>query len=346
MFSQDNKLFIGAAGNKIVDRTPIWIMRQAGRYLPEYQELRRSVDFMQLCKTPELAVEASLMPLRRFALDAAIIFSDILIPVEAMGCAVDFTDQGPKIREPISTSEQIKKLTIPNPTEKMGFVLEAIRLLVRETGTSHPVLGFAGAPFTLAAYMIEGKPSHGFNKIRELIYQNPTLYHELAEKLTDTVSAHLKAQLAAGAAAVQLFDTWAGILSKSEYETFAAPYSEKIFRQLSNAGALSIHYIHGGPHLLDSMAQSSATVLSLDWRVDMLTAVEKLRPKYVLQGNLNPAALFSNDSAALKKQITQICQCFPEKRGHIFNLGHGIHQHTPIDNVKRMIDYVREVTSS
>lgn len=335
-------LLLRAARMEKVESTPIWIMRQAGRYLPEYRQLRQKLDFMQLCKQPEAAVEASLMPIRRFPLlDAAIIFSDILIPVEAMGCTVDFTETGPQIREPIQSAEQIAKLAVPEPKERMPFVAASIAMLCRELGGKLPVFGFAGAPFTLASYMVEGKPSHGFNKIREMLYREPQLYSALAEKLAATVGKHLAAQLDAGAGAVQLFDTWGGLLSEAEYRRFALPYVQSILKPLSALGATTILYINGGQHLTAVMAESGASVLSLDWRTDIAATRQRFGNKLVLQGNLNPVTLFASDRQELIQQTRAVLSAFPERRGHIFNLGHGIHPQTPIDNVQLMIDTVK-----
>ena len=347
MTHNSEHLLIRAAKNQAVERTPIWIMRQAGRYLPEYKELRRKVEFFELCKTPELAVEASLMPLKRFNLDAAIIFSDILIPVEAMGCSVALSDRGPVIKNPVRTTKDVQELRIPHPQETMPYTLKALSLLNKEVGRTTPVIGFAGAPFTLAAYMVEGKPASAFGKLRELMYGDPQTYHELSCKLADTVGQYLKAQVEAGAHIVQLFDTWAGLLSENEYVKFALPYEKRALSHVQDIGTPTVLFINGCQHIFHRMPETGASVLGIDWRTSLFRVASTVGKRCVLQGNLNPALLFAGDAQTLEKEVDRILDIFTDTadnnqiRGHIFNLGHGIHPTTPIENVQRLVDRVQ-----
>jgi len=260
-----NDRLLRACRREPVDRTPVWIMRQAGRYLPAYRALREKVSFMKLCKTPELALQATLTPLEVMDVDAAILFSDILIPVEAMGMKVVFTEKrGPQLPDPIRTQADLARLRVPDPEETMKFVPEAIRLINRALKGRIPLLGFSGAPYTLATYMIEGETSKNFYGIKRLLFEAPTLLHGLLEKLADTVTAYLNAQIEAGAHAVQLFDTWAGALSPIEYAEFAFPYTRRVIAGLRREGTPVILYVNGGGDYLERMAETGADVLSLD----------------------------------------------------------------------------------
>ncbi len=340
--SHREPLLLRAARNLAVESRPVWIMRQAGRYLPEYRELREKVSFMQLCKTPELALRASLMPLKRFAVDGAIVFSDILPVIEAMGGKVSYEGSQPQIPEPIQTHAQVEALTPPESMQQLDYVFETIRMLKAEVGNRQTVIGFAGAPFTLAAYMVEGKGANFFTKVRRLLYESPQTYHLLARKLAHTIALYLEKQVEAGAQIVQLFDTWAGLLSPKEYRTFALPYEKLALSTVRQRNTPTSLYINGCGHLLPLMSESGADVLSVDWRVDMAAARDLLGNSIVLQGNLNPATLFATDGNELNQQVQTILSAFPDGVGHIFNLGHGILPQTPIDNVKRMIAMVKE----
>jgi uroporphyrinogen decarboxylase len=332
-----NDLLIRAARGEAVERTPVWMMRQAGRYLPEYRAVRRGVDFLTLCKTPELAIEVSLQPYRILGVDAVIIFSDILIPVEAMGQQVHLTEQGgPQLLAPIRTREQIDRLVIPDPIEKMPFVMEIIRTLRRELDGSVPVIGFAGAPWTLAAYMIEGGSSRNYAQIKRMMYSEPALLERLLDKIADTIILYLNAQIEAGAQLVQLFDSWAGELAPQDYERFALPYEQKILEAIDRTAAPSILFINGCGSFLEKMATSGADVLSIDWRVSIEDARARVGNQITLQGNLDPCVLLSTPEIVTHK-TRQLIKAGAGRR-HILNLGHGILPTTPVENARAFVD--------
>ncbi|HXG92661.1 MAG TPA: uroporphyrinogen decarboxylase [Blastocatellia bacterium] len=332
-----NDLLIRAARGESVERTPVWMMRQAGRYLPEYRVVRKGVDFLTLCKTVDLAVEVSLQPYRILGVDAVIMFSDILIPVEAMGQEVRLTEaKGPEMPEPIRTREQIDRLIVPDPIEKTGFVMEIIRALRRELDGAVPLIGFAGAPWTLAAYMIEGGGSRNYAHVKRMMYTEPQTFHALLDKIADTVILYLNAQIEAGAQVVQLFDSWAGELSPDDYEQFALPYEQKIFESINRASAPSIIYINGSGTFLEKMATCCADVLSLDWRVRLADARARVGDNVTLQGNLDPCVLLSTPEIVAERARKLIREGGGHR--HILNLGHGILPMTPVENAQAFID--------
>lgn len=331
-----NDLLIRAALGEPIERTPVWMMRQAGRYLPEYREIRADTDFLTLCKTPDLAVEVSLQPYRILDVDAVIMFSDILIPVEAMGQEVRLTEQkGPELPVPIRTREQVDRLVVPDPVEKTGFVMEIIRTLRRELDGSVPLIGFAGAPWTLAAYMIEGGGSKNYAHVKRMMFGDPTTFEALLDKIADAIILYLNAQIEAGAQVVQLFDSWAGELSSADYERFALPYQQKIFESLNRQGVPVILYINGCGIFLEKMATSGADVLSIDWRIDLKDARKRIGDKLTIQGNLDPCVLLTTPEI-----ITARAKDLIEAGGgarHILNLGHGILPMTPVENARALI---------
>src|ERR1044072_3726184 len=265
-----NDLLITAARGEHTERTPVWMMRQAGRYWPDYRAVRANTDFLTLCKTPDLAVEVSLQPFRLLGVDAVIMFSDILIPVEAMGQEVRLTEaKGPELPYPIRSREQVDKLVVPDPVEKTGFVVEIIKTLRRELDGAVPLIGFAGAPWMLAAYMIEGGGSKNYAHVKRMMFAEPATLHALLDKIADAIIPYLDAQIEAGAQVVQLFDSWAGELSPKDYEQFALPYEQKIFQSINRGSAPAFLYINGSGTFLEQMATSGADVLSLDWRGDL-----------------------------------------------------------------------------
>ena len=317
-------------------------MRQAGRYLPAYRALRRKHSFIEMCKTPELAMAATLTPLETLKVDAAILFSDILIPVEAMGMKVVFTERrGPQLPEPIRTAADVERLRLPDPEETMGFVPEAIRLVNHALAGRLPLLGFSGAPYTLATYMIEGETSKNFYGIKRLLFESPKRLHALLGKLARTVTGYLNAQIAAGAHAVQLFDTWAGALSPNEYEEFAFPYARQVIDGLRRGQTPVILYVNGGGDYLERLAETGADVISLDWRVDIGEARRRIGHKVALQGNLDPCALYAPPSA-IRAQVVKVLQRFGKGEGHIFNLGHGILPDVPVEHAVAMVAAVHE----
>jgi uroporphyrinogen decarboxylase len=331
-------LFLRACRGESTERPPLWIMRQAGRYLPEYRAVREKVSFLELCKTPDLACEVTLQPIRRFGFDASIVFSDILIPVEAMGCVVEFPDDGgPQIAAPVRTETDVTRLRVPDPVATMPFVMDAIRKIRAGLPANVPLIGFAGAPITLASYMIEGGASKNFTKLKGMLLGAPKIAHALLEKLAQTVSAFLRAQIEAGAQAVQLFDTWAGMLSPDDYETFALPYTSQIVAAVKGRAPVIV-YVGGGGTLLERIAKSGCDVMGLDWRVEIGEARARLG-EIPVQGNLDPVALFGP-----REIVQQKARAIVERggrRGHIFNLGHGILPETPIENVEALIAAIR-----
>lgn len=331
-----NDLLVRAARRQPVERTPVWMMRQAGRYLPEYRAVRKDLPFLTLCKTVDLAVEVSLQPLRILGVDAVIMFSDILIPVEAMGLEVQLTEKvGPKMPNPIRSAADVEALRVPDPVETMPFVYDIIRTLKREIADAVPLLGFAGAPWTLAAYMIEGGSSKNYHLIKSLMYSEPAVFHRLMEKLADTQALYLKAQIEAGIDALQLFDSWAGELSPEDFATFALPYIQRVFEQVGSV-VPRILYVNGSAHLLEGMAASGAEVLSIDWRTDLAEAVRRTNGRVALQGNLDPCRLLGPREEIVRgvEDIRAKAKAAP---GHIMNLGHGILPPTPVENARTFI---------
>ncbi len=316
-------------------RLPVWMMRQAGRYLPEYREIRAKRAFLEVCKTPDLALEVSMQPFRRLGVDAVIVFSDILIPAEAMGLRLELGDAGPNLPEPVRSEADIDALRIFDPEAETGFLMEAIRRIVREVGPTVPVLGFAGAPWTLACYMVEGRTKEGFATVKGLLYHQPRAFQRLLSKIAQATVGYLKAQIAAGAAAVQLFDTWCGELSLADYEAYALPAVSEIIAQIAREVPV-IYYTKASRHLLSAVARSGADVLSVDWRIDLQQARAKLGPRIALQGNLDPALLFAPPEKI--RQVTLDAAAALGGVGHVLNLGHGILQGTPVKNAKLFIE--------
>jgi len=323
-----------------VDTTPIWIMRQAGRYLPEYRRVREQVDFLTLCKTPDLAVEVTLQPIRRFGFDAAILFSDILVPVEAMGVEVEF-NPGPVIADPVRTEQAVRALGRPDPAQDLGFVLETIRRLRRELPSTVALIGFAGAPFTLAAYMVEGQGSKSFTRFKAFMYGEPVVFHGLMEKLSLVVADYLTAQIEAGAQAVQLFDTWAGLLSPTDYEEYVLPHVRRIVEAVHRTQAPLILYGNGTSSLLELMDEAGPDVLGLDWRISLRDVRHRLGPHRPIQGNLDPGLLFAPHET-IRTQARRVLVEAGVGSPHIFNLGHGITPEAPVEAVAELVRFVHE----
>ncbi len=335
-----NDRFLRACRREPVDRTPLWLMRQAGRYLPEYRALRQDVDFLTLCKTPELAVEASLQPLRRFPLDAAIIFSDIMLPLEALGCEMTF-NPGPTLTMPIRTRAQVDGLDRRPAAESVPFVAEAIRLLRRELDGRTPVIGFCGAPFTLAAYLVQGEGKLGFGAVKTMLYREPATLERLLEILAVAMTDYLRLQIASGAQAVQIFDSWAGLLAPAAYERFALRWVRAMVEGVADLGVPVIYFVNDGPHLLADAATSGADVLGLCWRTPLDEAAACVGPDIALQGNLDPHALFA-DPADVTRLALDVLARVAGRPGHIMNLGHGILPDTPIASVHALVEAVHQ----
>lgn len=329
------KVLLKACRGEAVERVPVWIMRQAGRYLPEYQAVREKHSFLEICKTPELAAEVSLQPFQRLGVDAVIVFSDILIVAEAMGMHLDVPDNGPVLRNPIRDMAAVERLHVFDPHVSTQFVGDAIRQICSAVGPDVPVIGFAAAPWTLACYMIEGKTRGEISASKRMLYAKPDLLRALMEKITDATAVYLQAQIEAGASVVQLFDTWAGELSRDEYFTFALPVTQRLIHLLRDSGVPVILYSKGTAHCIASLAVTGAQVLSVDWRVELDEARRRLGPNIALQGNVDPRVLLTSPEIvadAVRDAITKTGGV-----GHILNLGHGILPNTPVQNAEAFV---------
>jgi len=328
-------LFLRACRSEPVERVPVWIMRQAGRYLPEYRALRQRHAFLEVCKTPELVAEVSLQPFATIGVDAVIVFSDILIPAEAMGMGLELTDSGPVLANPVRDAVQVRALRDFDPEQQTGFVAEGIRRLCRALGPDVPVIGFAGAPWTLACYIVEGQARDGFPMAKRMMYEEPALLRTLLEKIARATARYLKAQIAAGATAVQLFDTWAGELGSRDYQAFALPATQLLIAELDPGDVPVILYTKGSSHLLPHIAQAGAEVLSVDWRVDLAEVRRKLGNRVAVQGNVDPCVLLGPEEG-----IRRAAREAVEKTGglgHILNLGHGILPSTPVEAARAFV---------
>lgn len=344
-----NDCFIKALMREPTTRTPCWMMRQAGRYLPEYRATRaKAGSFMNLCMNAELATEVTLQPIDRFGFDAAILFSDILTIPDAMGLDLTFEEgKGPIFRNPITTEAQIQNLAKPGMEEELGYVMDAVRSIVKELDARVPLIGFSGSPWTLATYMLEGSSSKEFTKIRGLMYTNPALLHLLLDKLSDVVIDYLNAQIVNGVAAVQIFDTWGGLLSKECYKEYSLRYTQKILNGLiktyKGQEIPSIIFTKNGGAWLSEQANVGATAVGLDWMTDLDYARALVGNKVVLQGNMDPAVLLGTPES-VRAEVKKVLDKFGVGGGHIFNLGHGIFPGIDPENVKAMVDAVRELS--
>lgn len=339
-----NDTFLKACRGEQVEYTPVWLMRQAGRYLKEYQEVRSKVDFLTLCKTPELAAQVTLQPVDILGVDAAILFSDILIPVEAMGMHLEFSEKkGPVLHEPVRTKSGVDRLIVPDTEDSMPFVLEAIKILRSQLADRVPLIGFSGAPYTISTYIIEGGSSKNFANTKKMMYQNPGLYQGLLEKITATVIDYLAAQIKAGAQAVQIFDSWAGNLSPYDYEKVIFPHVKKAVKELKKFNVPVIYFVNDCAGLLDIAKKCGADVIGVDWRVDMKKAVKSLGKKMSVQGNLDPLVLLG-PKENIEVRVRDILGKAEGARGHIFNLGHGILPETPVENAIAMVEAVHNIS--
>jgi uroporphyrinogen decarboxylase len=333
-----NDTFLKACQGEHTDYTPVWLMRQAGRYMPEYRAIRSHVDFLTLCKTPNLAAQVTMQPVDMLGVDAAILFSDILILLEPMGMRLEFYEkEGPVLSEPIRSKADVERLIIPDIEEDLPFVMETIKILRKELVHKVPLIGFSGAPFTLATYMIEGGTSKNFLNTKKLMFQHSNVFDYLMEKLTVTVTAYLSAQINAGAQAVQLFDTWAGILTPLDYKRFVLPYVQKVISEIKKEGVPVIYFANECAGILTDIKKLKADVVGVDWRIELSDAIKKLGKKAVVQGNLDPCALFLTREK-LEERVKDILWKGESAKGHIFNLGHGILPHTPVENVIAMVE--------
>lgn len=345
-----NDRFIRALLRQPVDRTPVWVMRQAGRYLPEYRKIRaKAGDFMTLCSTPELACEVTLQPLRRFNLDAAILFSDILTIPDAMGLGLYFSEgEGPKFKRTIDNASDVKNLTIPDPADKLRYVTDAVSLIRKELNGDVPLIGFAGSPWTLATYMVEGGSSKTFSKIKALLFSDPTSAHLLMSKLADSVAVYLNAQIEAGAQAVMVFDSWGGALTTAHYKEFSLAYMQRIVDQLirekDGQKIPVVLFTKGGGMWLQDIANTGCDAVGLDWSVDIHLARQQIGNQVALQGNLDPAIMATSPDI-IKQEVGRILAGFGHGNGHVFNLGHGITPNIKPDNVAALVDAVHDISA-
>jgi uroporphyrinogen decarboxylase len=345
-----NDRFLRALMREPVDRTPIWIMRQAGRYLPEYRATRSQAgDFMSLCKNTELACEVTMQPLERFDLDAAILFSDILTIPDAMGLGLYFAEgEGPKFRKPVRTEKDIEQLEVINTASDLNYVTDAVSTIRRELNGRVPLIGFSGSPWTLATYMIEGQSSRDFARAKTMLYTQPDLLHQLLDKLALSVIDYLNAQIASGAQAVQIFDTWGGVLSHAAYQEFSLAYMQKIVAGLNTQSegrkVPVILFTKGGGQWLSAMADTGCDCLGLDWSTNIGLARQAVGDRVALQGNMDPSVLRGSDSS-IEAEVKTILASFGDNTGHVFNLGHGITPDINPDKVKVLVDAVQKFSA-
>lgn len=344
-----NDRFIRALLKEPVDKTPVWMMRQAGRYLPEYRELRAQAgSFMNLCTNPELACEVTLQPLERFSFDAAILFSDILTIPDAMGLGLYFAEgEGPKFERPVRTAADIEKLPIPDPEMELKYVMDAVRLIRKNLNGRVPLIGFSGSPWTLATYMVEGSSSKTFSKVKGLMFEQPHLMHKMLDKLAQSVASYLNAQIAAGAQTVMLFDTWGGSLGTEEYMEFSLRYAQQVQSLLktniNGQRVPAVLFTKGGGQWLEAMADTEYDALGLDWQTDIKLARARVGNRVALQGNMDPITLYANPEV-IKAKVGAILEKYGAGSGHVFNLGHGILPDINPEHVKVMVDAVHDLS--
>ncbi|MFQ6069645.1 MAG: uroporphyrinogen decarboxylase [Candidatus Aminicenantales bacterium] len=335
------KLILDVIYGEKNDRVPIWIMRQAGRYLPQYRKLRRKYDFLSMCLTPELAAEITLQPVETLDVDAAIIFSDILIPCLSMGCMVEFIEgKGPVFHSPVRSLEDIRSLKIASQNKELDCIFKTLTIVKKELPHRKTLIGFCAAPFTLACYLVEGGTPKNFLHIKTLLYDKPDAYSTLMEKITQTLITFLKVQAKSGADILQIFDTWGGILSPSDFKKFSLPYLEELmFEFKKECNQPLVYFMRGSGGFLSILKNLSVEVMGIDWTVDLLEASKRLGERFVLQGNLDPAILLSGKSTIREKAV-EILRQGEKIKGHIFNLGHGILPSTPVENARYLVEVV------
>jgi uroporphyrinogen decarboxylase len=340
--------FLRACRQEPVDCTPIWIMRQAGRYLPAYREVRARYQFLELCRTPDAACEVTLQPVDQLGVDAAILFSDILLVCDAMGCPLILEDEGPQFPRPIRSRAEVEKLAVPDPEQELGYVMEAVRRIRRSLAGRVPLIGFCGAPWTLAAYMIEGHGSRSFERAKGALLGDPRLADLLLGKLADALTAYLNAQLAAGAQALQIFDSWAGALAPDDYARLGAPFIQRIIgglkRDTTNPQPVIVFGVETG-ELLGQLAGTGADVVGVDWRVPLTEARRRTGPRVALQGNLDPCSLFLPTEVLEARARATLREAAAAGPGHVFNLGHGILPGTPPEAAQALVELVHRETA-
>ncbi len=338
--SSVNERLLKACRREEVDCTPVWIMRQAGRYLPEYRKIRKKYDVLSICRNPEIAAEVTMLPVEKLGLDAAIIFADIMLPLETIGVKFEIKDKvGPIVHKPVRKREDVESLVEAKVKEDVPFVFETIRILRRYLKV--PLIGFSGAPFTLASYMVEGGASRVFERTKNLMRQESDIWHSLMGKLSDLVVDYLKEQVSAGVQVVQLFDSWVGCLSLQEYRKFVMPYSKRIFEELRGLGIPAIHFGTNTAHLLEALKEAGGDVIGVDWRISLDEAWRRIGYNVGIQGNLDPSVLLG-PTGHVKKKVIEVLIGAGNRPGHIFNLGHGILPETPVENVVELVNTVHE----
>ena len=349
MTHTNNDIFLRALLRQPIERTPVWMMRQAGRYLPEYRATReRAGSFLKLCMTPELACEVTLQPLARFPLDAAILFSDILTIPQALGLGLQFeTGEGPRIERPVRSSADVAKLAVPDPMQELRYVIDAVSLIRRELHGKVPLIGFAGSPWTVGTYVVEGGSTREFSRIKAMMFDEPQTLHRLLALLSDATCAYLNAQIEAGAQAVMIFDTWGGVLSPQRYREFSLHYMQRIVdgltRERDGKRVPLILFTKGGGAWLNEMAQTGCDALGVDWTTDLADARRAVNDKVALQGNLDPSALYASP-ARIKEEVARVLASYGQGHGHVFNLGHGIHPLIKPEHAGAMIAAVHELS--
>lgn len=341
-----NSRFLRACRREVVDKVPVWLMRQAGRYMAEYRQLRQEYSILDIIKTPELAREVTLQPIDAFDLDAAIIFADILPPLEGMGLSLEFIKgEGPVIHNPVRTAADVDKLRTPSPEEALWFTLKAVEITVETlTPRGIPLIGFSGAPFTLAAYAVEGGSSRNHETVKSLMFNEPDTWHKLMSKLATVAGEYMLAQAKAGAHALQLFDSWVGQVSPSDYRQYVAPYSRQAIEIARPAGVPIIHFGTNTNGMLADIRDAGGDVIGVDWRIEIDQAAQILGDQVAVQGNLDPIALYA-DWDAIEPRAKGVLDAMQGRDGYIFNLGHGILPKTPVDNVKKLVDFVHDYTA-
>ncbi len=337
--------FLNACRQQPVDCTPVWFMRQAGRYMSEYRAIRAKHTLLEICAQPELAAEVTLQPVERLGVDAAILFADILLPLIPMNIQLEFAaGEGPVIHNPIRSASDVAALRLVEPHESLAFVMDALRIVRRQLDGKTALIGFAGAPFTLASYIIEGGSSRNYLRTKRMMYADPQTWHQLMGKLAQVIADYLSAQVEAGAQAVQLFDSWVGALAPEEYREYVMPYSKRIFQALQATGVPTIHFGTGTASLLSAMQEAGGDVIGIDWQTPLDWAWERLGYQVAVQGNLDPTTLFA-PLPELDRRVDRILRQAAGRPGHIFNLGHGILPETPVEQVKHVVERVHEQTA-
>jgi len=344
-----NDLYLRALNREEVERTPVWVMRQAGRYLPEYLRVRKQAgDFMSLCSNPELACEVTLQPIDRFNLDAAILFSDILTIPDAMGLGLHFeAGEGPKFSNPVKSAADVEKLPVPDPNDSLRYVMDAVSTIRKELNGRVPLIGFSGSPWTLATYMLEGGGTKDFAKVKGMLFSDPATLHKLLDKTAQSVISYLNAQVEAGAQSLMVFDTWGGVLAPANYREFSLRYMQQIVdgltREADGRKVPVVLFTKNGGQWLDLMADTGCDGLGVDWTTDLADARARTSDRVALQGNLDPSVLYGS-AESIRNEVQRVLDSYGSGPGHVFNLGHGIHQHVNPENLGVMVEAVRELS--